>query len=834
VGRIKSALAVSLAVLLFQAAPAAGVRPSAPGAKAKPAPSPGREVILLDDNWRFALGQAADPAKDFGFGTSASYANATSWRGAPQVRFNDSGWRPVDLPHDWAIELPFVNAPLSETLLDHGFKPLGRGFPETSIGWYRKRFTIPKEDDGRRIRIDFDGAFRDCHVWLNGILLGRHEGGYSPFGFDATDFIVYGGENVLVVRVDATQAEGWFYEGAGIYRHVRMTKTAPVHIPRYGTNVTAEVKGNNALVSVQTEVLNASDRDARVTLRSLVLDPAEKIAAEAADAGRTIGPWQTATVQQTLTLANPALWSLERPALYKLRSIVLRDYAPVDQAETRFGVRTIRFDKDRGFFLNDKHIPIQGVCCHQDHAGVGAALPDRLQYFRIGKLKEMGVNAYRTSHNPPAPEILDACDELGMLVMDEQRLFNSNDIALDQLRGLVKRDRNHPSIILWSIGNEEGEQGTPRGRRIAETMVRTVKALDLTRPVTYASNSGFYEGINQVVDVRGFNYHMDVIDKYRLDHPDQPLYGSEIASTVSTRGEYLNNKERGYVSSYDANKPPWGELAREWMMFYAARPWLAGAFVWTGFDYRGEPTPYGWPCINSHFGLLDTCGFPKDLFWYYKSWWTDEPVLHLLPHWNWSGKAGQPVSVWAFTNLDEVKLTLNGRDLGTQQVSRFDHAEWKVIFQPGTLEAVGFKNGVRIVRTVLETTGEPSRVTLSADRATIGADGRDVSVVTVGAVDAQGRPVPDAAVEIGFEISGPGRILGVGNGDPSSHEPDVFLPAPAGAGSEMKPPQWHRKLFNGLAQVIVQSRPEAGTIVLTASAPGLQPATLAITTAAKK
>ena len=535
--------------LIFMAAPAARVQSAAPPAaqKAANAPVSGREVILLDDGWRFALGHATDPSKDFGFGSSASYASARSWRGAANNRFNDSAWRLIDLPHDWAIELPFVNAPLSETLLDHGFKPLGRGFPDTSIGWYRKRFAIPKEDEGRRLRIDFDGAFRDCHVWLNGVLLGRHEGGYSPFGFDATDLVNYGGENVLAVRVDASQAEGWFYEGAGIYRHVWLTKTAPVHIPRWGTYVTAQVQGNSAHVAIETEIANASAGETRIALKSVIMDASGKSVAEVTDSGRTIGPWQTATVKQSAILADPTIWSLEHPALYELVSTVLREYAPVDETTTLFGVRTIRFDKDRGFFLNDKHVPIQGVCCHQDHAGVGAALPDRLQSFRIAKLKEMGVNAYRTSHNPPAPEILDACDELGMLVMDEQRLFNSNDMALDQLRRMVKRDRNHPSVILWSIGNEEGEQGTPLGRRIAESMTREVKALDVTRPVTYASNSGAYEGINQVMDVRGFNYHMDVIDKYHQEHPEQPLYGSELASTLSTRGEYANDKERGYV-----------------------------------------------------------------------------------------------------------------------------------------------------------------------------------------------------------------------------------------------------------------------------------------------
>ena len=535
----------------------------------------GRATILLDDGWRFALGHAADPAKDFDFGAAYSYAKTEGWGGAARAGFDDSAWRTVDLPHDWAVELPFVKAPFSLRLMDHGFKPLARIFPETSIGWYRRHFAVPKSDAGRRVRIDFDGAFRDCHVWLNGILLGRHEGGYDPFGFDATDLVDYGGENVLVVRVDATHNEGWFYEGAGIYRHVRLTKTAPVHIPLWGTFVTTQVAGDAATVEIDTEIVNESAVTAKIGLKSVILDPSGKPAAEAVEAARPIGPFQTALVRQIVRLSAPVLWTLEKPALYTLSSTVLAEGRPSDTLQTRFGVRTIRFDKDKGFFLNGTRVPIQGVCNHQDHAGVGAALPDRLQYFRVARLKEMGVNAYRTSHNPPTAELLDACDELGMLVMDETRVFNSTEAALAQLRSMIRRDRNHPSVILWSIGNEEGVQGAPVGRRIAETMVRAVKALDTSRPTTYASNSGAFEGINQAVDVRGFNYHMGEIDAYRAAHPDQPLYGSEIASTLTTRGEYADDKARGYMAAYDKSAPALGRAGRG-MDGVLRRPALAG------------------------------------------------------------------------------------------------------------------------------------------------------------------------------------------------------------------------------------------------------------------
>jgi beta-galactosidase len=353
---------------------------------------------------------------------------------------------------------------------------------------------------------------------------------------------------------------------------------------------------------------------------------------------------------------------------------------------------------------------------------------------------------------------------------------------------------------------------------VAETMARTVRALDATRPVTYASNSGYYEGTNEVMDVRGFNYHMDAIDGYHKAHPKQPLYGSEIASTLTTRGEYARDDARTYLPAYDKNKPAWGEFAEEWLTFYAARPWLAGAFIWTGFDYRGEPTPFHWPCISSHFGILDTCGFAKDLFWYYKSWWTADPVLHLLPHWNWKGKEGQPIEVWAFTNCDEVVLSLNGKALGVRKVAPNGHAEWRVPYAPGRLEAVGFKGGKEILREAVETTGPAARIVLAADRPAIGADGRDVGIVAVSAVDAAGRPVPTADADIAFEVKGPGRIIGVGNGNPSSREPDVF---PAGGAAR-------RRLFNGFAQVLVRSAGGPGEIGLTATAAGLAPAVLTL------
>ncbi len=776
----------------------------------------GRERILIDEGWRFAFGHTYDVAKDFGYSRGQPFAKAGSAPGALSARFDDSGWRQLDLPHDWVVELPFVDGKTSN-LESHGYKPVGRNFPETTIGWYRKKFDISATDEGRRIGLEFDGIFRDSEVWLNGHRICSNLSGYIGFRCDITDYVNYGDTNQLVVRVDASQVEGWFYEGAGIYRHVWLTKTAPVHVAPDGVFVTSAVAGTTATLTVRTTVRNDSSNAVDVEIAQTIDSPGTP----AATARVHVDAWDSRDVSTTITDGHPHLWSLEEPHLYHLNSVVRVNGKDVDRVSTAFGIRTIAFDKDNGFLLNGARVEIKGVCDHQDHAGVGSAIPDRLNAWRLEQLKQYGVNALRTSHNPPTPELLDAADRLGILVMDENRLIGASPEILSQLTRLVMRDRNHPSVIMWSLGNEEPEQSTPRGARIGATMARTVKALDSSRPVTFASNAHNSDtGIHTVLDLRGFNYkNISDIDKYRAEHPNQILFGSEEASTVSTRGIYANDPVKTYVSAYDVNKPDWGATAEDWWSFYDARRWLAGAFVWTGFDYRGEPTPYSWPSINSHFGILDMCGFPKDVAFYYQAWWTDQPVLHVLPHWNWPGREGQPIDVWAFSNLDAVELKLNGRSLGRHDVPKDGHVEWKVPYQAGALEAVGFKSGRAVKTTRIETTGAPARIVLSADRTAVDADGRDVAIVAVSAVDAQGRVVPIAADLVHFTLDDGGRIIGVGNGDPASHEPDKYV----------DPAAWQRRLFNGYAQIIVQSGHAAGDLHLRAAADGLQPADLTIT-----
>ena len=730
-----------------------------------------RERLLLDFGWKFHLGNE--------WGIAQSLAKAGTGSGPASMSFSDASWRTVNLPHDWAVELPFD----SQADGSHGFKPVGPGFPQNSVAWYRRSFELPETDAGKRLWLEFDGVFRDCDVFVNGWFIGHHNSGYDSFRYDITDVANYGGKNLVAVKVDASQFEGWFYEGAGIYRHVWLVKTPPLAIAPDGVFVHSQFKGNvpgkKVAILVQTQLLNSETNSADATVHCEIINPEGKSLAAFKESAR-LKPWSKREVKLDTTFQSPELWSPESPKLYKLITTVESGGQIVDRKETEFGIRTVAFDPDKGFLLNGKPYELKGTCNHQDHAGVGAALPDRLQYFRIEKLKEMGCNALRTSHNAPTPELLEACDHLGLLVMDENRLLGSDPANLARLTGQILRDRNHPGVVIWSIANEEFTvQDTPAGKRVAETMQAFIQHLDPTRPITYPAPVGNdFRGIDSIIEVRGWNYHVGQdMDNYHREHPAQPEVGTEQASTVSTRGIYANDPERGYVSAYDVNAPPWANTAERWWSYFAERPWLSGGFVWTGFDYRGEPTPYSWPCINSHFGIMDTCGFPKDIYYYYQSWWADEPVLHLLPHWNWPGKEGQDVHVWCFSNCKEVELFLNGKSLGRKMMKPNSHLEWMVKYEPGTLSAKGYdSNGKLIAETKVETTGDPAAVQLKPDRTTINADGEDVSVITVSVRDAQNRIVPVATNLVDFDLEGPGKILGVGNGDPSCHEPDVYLP----------------------------------------------------------
>ncbi len=776
--------------------------------------------VRLDSDWRFALGHAQDPARDFHFGLDqGTYAKAGKTVAAAGSRdFDDSGWQLVQIPHDWAIDLPFVDNPNPPPIGEddpkaaHGFKPLGREHPESSVGWYRRTLELPGYLSGKRLSIEFDGAFREVVVLLNGFVVHEHEGGYSPFRVDITDVAVPGEINVLTVRVDASLGEGWFYEGAGLYRHVWLVVTDPVHVPQWGVMVRPQPVGAGASAAVVVDLKNEGDAEAACEVAIRVIDPDGRPVAEGA-AATTLAGWTVGQVGTTLTWDRARLWSTQTPSLYRLIAEVSVGGMLVDRYVQSFGVRTAVFDAARGFFLNGQPLKLLGACCHQDHGGVGAAIPDRLQVWRLEQLKSMGCNAYRSSHNPPTPELMDACDAMGILVIDETRRMASDDAAMGELDALVRRDRNRPSVIAWSIGNEEQTiQGTERGARIARTMVRLINRLDPTRPTTAALDQNFGDGVSRVVDILGFNYRTPLMEGYHASVPAQPIMGTETGSTVQTRGEYVRDDARQIVPAYDTEHPWWASTAEDWWTLAAARPYIAGGFIWTGFDYRGEPTPFNrWPSVASYFGAMDSCGFPKDNYWYYRAWWRPEPMVHLFPHWNWEGREGEAIPVWVHANVDRVELYLNGRSLGSRDVVANRHLEWSVPYAPGVIEARGFKDGRALAPVRRETAGAASRIALTGDRTRLSADGQDVSMLKVEILDAQGRPVPTADDQVTFEVEGPARIIGVGNGNPVSHEADRATT---------------RLTFNGLAQAVLQTNRRAGAIAVTARALGLRPATL--------
>jgi beta-galactosidase len=771
-----------------------------------------RERLLLDFGWRFHLGNSNDPVKDFGFGNgrTGSFQKTGSFLAAGTVGFDDSDWKAVDLPHDWAVELPFQNDP---ALASKGFYLLGRNYPETSVGWYRRVFELEAADAGKRIWLEFDGSYRETMVVFNGFYIGRHSGGYDPFCFDVTDFVNPGGRNVLLVRVDATSSDGWFYEGAGIYRHVWVVKTNPVHVKQWGTFVFSEIRSNSAVLSIRTELSNSSyeAKDARVV--STVLDPAGKKVGKDVTAAVSIGADGEQTCEQKVTVSQPRLWSLEERNLYTLVSEVRVGGDAVDRYETRFGIRSIHFDAGKGLLLNGKPVKVKGTCNHQDHAGVGAAVPDAVQYYRIRKLIEMGSNGLRTSHNPPAPELLNACDELGMLVFDETRMMSSNPEGLSQFENLVRRDRNHPSVFMWSMGNEERTANLDKGVGILTAMKAVATRHDGSRPVSIAPTGAIGTGGLAVGDVVGYNYADPQAEAYHKAHPNRPIIGTETVSAVGTRGIYITDPDKGFVSAYDPYTTTGRASAEGWWRFCDEREWLAGGFVWTGFDYRGEPSPNSWPNISSQYGIIDTCGFPKDSFFYYQSWWTAQPVLHLFPHWNWPGYEGKEIAVWVHSNMDKVELFLNGQSLGMQELKKDRHLAWNVKYVSGVIEARGYKDGKPALTARRETTGSPAALVVTPDRKQIAADGEDIAICTVEVRDAQGRLVPVTSNNVTFRISGSCRLIGVGNGDPTDHDSDK--------GSS-------RKAFGGLCMAIVQSTKSAGSISVEATSPGLSSASATI------
>ena len=786
-----------------------------------------RETIRLDDGWKFAFGNAADPKKDFGCGTEyfnyLTKANSIHNEGPYVANFNDSTWQEVKVPHDWVTILPYADVASHS----HGYKTVGYKYPETSVGWYRKTINIPANDLGKHIALKFDGIFRNARVWFNGFYMGTEPSGYATQVYDVTEYVNYGGDNLICVRADATLEEGWFYEGAGIYRDAWLMKSAAVGVAPFGTFVYADLKQpyDKVTIYVETEVNNHSLTTQQCEVSHRLLDADGREVAKSESSTIMLRAKQTLNSQPlTLNLNAPHLWSPADPYLYKVETTVKVDGRVTDVYETTTGIRDVEFDADRGFLLNGQPLKLKGVNMHQDHAGVGAAIPDALQAWRIKQLKKMGCNAYRASHNPMTPALLDICDREGILVIDENRLTGINEEHLRLLERMIKRDRNHPSVILWSNGNEEwGMENTIQGTRIAAAMREYTHLLDPTRHSTIA-NAGGREMVKGL-DVVGFNYIVqNDVDNQKKNNPTWKIVGTEETTGCGTRGWYFKDeKYPGRMVSLNRTMEQNYEniIERGWK-FYDERPWAAGLFYWTGFDYRGEPNPLSYPAHDSEFGILDYCGFPKDEAYYLKSWWTDEPVLHIFPHWNLQGHEGEEVEVWAYSNCDEVELTVNGKKLGRQPMPRNGHLKWKAVYQPGRVEATGYKNGKRILTKTIETTKAAAKVILKADRHQIAADGQDMAIVNIELHDQKGRFVPNACPVLTFCLEGDANIIGCGNGDPSylgSDHPDkqpchtFSIPA-----------------FNGRAQVLIQSGKLPSTVTLKCTADGLKYGLLTITT----
>jgi len=766
------------------------------------------ERLSMDNGWKFYPGDIPFPEIK---GQDNTYNNAKagkSW-GAAAPEFDDSHWRVLNLPHDWSVESAY----------DSTENP-NQGYRKRGIGWYRRSFKLDPADKGKHLELQFDGIATNCTVWVNGTLMHRNFCGYTSFYIDISSMAHYGNvPNNIAIRVDAVPQEGWWYEGAGIYRHTWLVKQSPVHIITDG--VFAQPIKTHAgawVIPVEATIENSSKTNAGITVVSSVWDNSGKRVASATANG-TVQPLDQAITHLQIKVSNPQLWTLENPVLYTVQTIIQQDGRPTDTVSTTCGFRTIQFRADSGFFLNDQWVKIKGTCNHQDHAGVGVAVPDALWDFRIKKLKEIGVNANRCSHNPPSNEFLEACDRNGILVMDENRNFNVSPEYQRQLEWMVRRDRNHPSIILWSVFNEEPMQATENGYEMVRRMSAVVKRLDTTRPVTAAQSDGLFTPLNvsDAVDVVGFNYQQDSYEPYHKLHPNKPITSSEDVSGLMNRGEYVNDPVKHTLAAYDENKPGWGEIHRTAWKKIAEKPYVAGCFIWTGFDYRGEPQPFEWPSASSSFGIMDVCGFPKTAYYIHQAQWVpaSQPVLHFMPHWNWPADSiGKKIKVMVMSNADKVKLVLNGKLIGEQQVDPYMMNNFEVPYHPGKLEAFGYKNNKQVSLFVAETTGEPVKLELIPYRDTLAGNGTDATPVNVMVRDAKGRPVETANMKLVFEISGAGTIIGMGNGNHNNHEPEK--------GNTYS-------LYNGLAQVIIQSKANSrGQAVLTVKGEGVQAASIVI------
>ena len=755
-----------------------------------------RIVFNMDKDWRFHLGDIEVDIKNT---HNASYAlsKAGAASGPAGKNWNDRDWRKIDLPHDYYSESDFA----PENLHSHGYRTRNNA-------WYRKSFLLDESLKDKQLTICFEGTAVNATFYFNGSILDRSFSAYTETYFDITERAYFDGRpNVLSVFIDGFATEGWWYEGAGIYRHVKLYAKDKLHIAHngiFGKPVLKKGTKNSWNVEIETTVENSDYNDENASVKATLLD-GNTVVAEGISALTSCTYAGKTAINQKLSVSRPKRWDVNSPNLYTLKIEIVKNGEIVDTDSVRIGFRTFEIDAEKGFFLNGRPLKIKGTCNHQDHAGVGVAVPDSVQYYRIKRLKDMGTNAYRCAHNLPTKEVLDACDELGLIVMDENRRFEAREEVLKYLDIMVRRDRNHPSVIFWSLFNEEPLQNTEEGAKIFKRMRSVVEKLDDSRLITGAIN-GTMEGAGLEMDVTGINYGIYQIDGFHAKYPNQPIIGAENNSAVTTRGCYKTDKENAQVlCNYDEEIVPWGQGVRETWKFARERDYFAGIFIWTGFDYRGEPTPFKWPSVSSQFGIMDTCGFPKDSFYFNKACFTDKPMVHLLPHWNF--KKGDTVRVMAVSNCDEVELFLNGKSLGRKQNDVCTNTpEWQVEFERGRISAKAYRNGKCVAKTEQRTAGKPYAVRIEAADTTIKNDGQDTAVINFCVVDKRGVVVPYANNLIRFDIEGGGFVRGVGNGDPNSHESDI-LP--------------ERHAFCGWCQALVTSELGAKSIKVRAISDGL-------------
>ncbi len=759
------------------------------------------ERYSMNCGWRFHRGEVHSAV---GTTHSAVYAAAKAGaaQGAAAPGYDDYQWREVTLPHDY-----FTESEIGKDYL------LSSGYRKPDNAWYRKTFLLDEAWREQRLFLSFEGVAVFAEFYLNGSLLARSFNGYAEIRFDITDRAYFGDRpNVLAVHINGCAKQGWWYEGAGIYRNVWLEIKPPLHIAHDGVFVKPTLQpdtANDWWVDVEITLENSLERDETATVGCAIFFDGEPIGAVAPQPVR-VGYADAETVTRRITVCDPRRWDVDAPHLYETVVTLGREGKVLERQTAVFGFRTIAADAERGFLLNGRPLKIQGTCNHQDHAAVGVAIPDRVWRYRLELLKEMGCNAYRSAHNPASPAVLEWCDRLGILVMDENRVFESTEENLALLRAMVRRDRNHPSVVFYSLFNEEPLQTTDEGRRIFTHMKNAVRRLDDTRLITGGINSVEpYEGAGPEMDILGINYGLfdagNVIEATHERLADKPLIGSETCSALYTRGCYRPEKSRrNECSAYDVECVSWGNTMTECWRFARSHEYYAGIFAWTGFDYRGEPTPFEWPSVSTQFGILDTCGFKKAAFYYYQACFCTEPILKLIPHWNW--EPGETVRVVAATNCDKVELFLNGVSLGIQTADCCALPEWTVPFVPGELTAQGYRAGVCVVSDTQRTADTPTKILAESVYPTADNDGQDCIVVNCRVVDRLGNCVETADNELRFAVEGDGCLLGTGNGDPNSHSLDTAAQV---------------RLFAGRAQAIFRVLPQGRAVRISVTSPGL-------------